>query len=503
MGRNIDPWVPKQLSVWITRKRTTDWVLDRSSGQRRRRETYCWDLSGRVDGIQWQKRFKRAGLAQTWKEQLEADFAAGLAFDLGAKRFVSVPATGTGFTRTVPTVFELTELFYRQHPEWEPKTKILAAMSFNRARRWLLTPGADLNGDDLRAVEDYLENSSFLPDHLNGQQSRNQTIGRDILAANSALADSLTTVQLDSFVARFEVNQRDPRKKVSASTITRFLQPLRACWFWAVTRDDIAVDRNPWLAVRPRRKVKGKNTLSTRRAALAVDTDLVIGINQSFELATACSHHGKWGEVVECFVLIMALSGLRPGEAAGLVWEDLELPPDCETGWVTVRRTHRPVPARWLDSGEDPEWGPLKDRDLTDTRRAPIHPLLVAKLAHHRERFDVGVDGLVFHRNGKPFDADLFARRVWEPGRAALWPLRQDLPPGDPRQPKLARLRRHDLRHAACSWWLREGVDAVVCQRWSGHKTLSVFLDIYQGVAPGREDEGVQKLAKSLPRYYG
>jgi hypothetical protein len=37
-----------------------------------------------------------------------------------------------------------------------------------------------------------------------------------------------------------------------------------------------------------------------------------------------------------------------------------------------------------------------------------------------------------------------------------------------------------------------------VCQRWSGHKTLSVLLDIYQGVAPGREDEGVQKLINSF-----
>jgi integrase len=61
-------------------------------------------------------------------------------------------------------------------------------------------------------------------------------------------------------------------------------------------------------------------------------------------------------------------------------------------------------------------------------------------------------------------------------------------------------LRRHDLRHAACSWWLREGVDAVVCQRWSGHKTLSVFLGVYQGVAPGREEEGVAKLEASVGR---
>jgi hypothetical protein len=39
-----------------------------------------------------------------------------------------------------------------------------------------------------------------------------------------------------------------------------------------------------------------------------------------------------------------------------------------------------------------------------------------------------------------------------------------------------------------------------VCQRWSGHKTLSVFLDIYQGVAPGREEEGVAKLEASAER---
>ena len=142
----------------------------------------------------------------------------------------------------------------------------------------------------------------------------------------------------------------------------------------------------------------------------------------------------------------------------------------------------------------------MKDRDLTDVGRVPVPAPLVVRLRHHRESYGDGPGGLVFHRNSKPFDPDLFARDVWEPGRSALWPLRDDLAPDDPRQPKLARLRRHDLRHAACSWWLREGVDAVVCQRWSGHRTLSVFLDIYQGVAPGREDDGVRRLTASLNR---
>lgn len=266
-----------------------------------------------------------------------------------------------------------------------------------------------------------------------------------------------------------------------------------------MARDDILVERNPFGAIKPRRKVKGKTSAMTGRGALAVDSDLVLSVAQAIALAEACAQEGSWGGVVQCFVLVMALCGLRPGEAVGLLWEDIDLPAGDGPGWLTVRRSHRKVAGRWLDPDEDPEWGPLKDRDIADTRRVPIPPLLVGLLREHRRLYGDGPDGMVFHGNGRPFQMDLFSRNVWEPGRAFLFPSRTDLVATDPRQPKLSRLRRHDLRHAACSWWLREGVDAVVCQRWSGHKTLSVFLDIYQGVAPGREDDGVRKLAAALP----
>jgi hypothetical protein len=35
-------------------------------------------------------------------------------------------------------MFAITDAFYWANPDWEPKTKILAAAAFNRARRWLL-----------------------------------------------------------------------------------------------------------------------------------------------------------------------------------------------------------------------------------------------------------------------------------------------------------------------------------------------------------------------------
>jgi integrase len=496
MARNYpDPWVPRTFRAWVTKQARTKRVADRSTGEIRRRQVDCWDVKGKADGVQWFKRFSKAGLAETWKERAEHDFTRGLPFDLRTKQFVESEAP------EVPaalTVFELTELYFFQHPEWEPNTKSANARSFNRARRWLLEPFVEPNGDELVAVEDYLDHASFLPARFEGRMTERQRAGRRWLEEHSASAASLTSAQIEAFVTRFEVWERNPSRRVSAASMTRYLQPLKACWTWAVSRDDVLVDRSPWVVVRPRRKVKGKSTLAPGRAALAVDADMVLDVPQSLALAEACATEGRWGGVVECFVLVMALCGLRPGEAAGLLCEDIELQEGEGPGWLVVRRSRRPVEERWLDADEDPEWGPLKDRDLTEARRVPVPSLLAAKLRHHLDLYGEGPGGLAFHRNDAAFDRDGFARAVWRPARSKLFPRRDDLAPDDVRQPKLSRLRRHDLRHAACSWWLREGVDAVVCQRWSGHRTLSVFLDIYQGVAPGREDEGVRRLERGL-----
>jgi hypothetical protein len=59
----------------------------------------------------------------------------------------------------------------------------------------------------------------------------------------------------------------------------------------------------------------------------------------------------------------------------------------------------------------------------------------------------------------------------------------------------LGRLRLHDLRHAACSMWLNtSGIEVRVACEWSGHKRLSVFLDIYQGLMPGSQASAKAKL---------
>jgi hypothetical protein len=87
-----DPVLPGKFSSRVTKKSTTEPVRDWRTGQTRRRIVDCWDVRGRADGVLWAKRLRRARLARTWKERLDAGYAAGLPFNLRTEQFVSPPA---------------------------------------------------------------------------------------------------------------------------------------------------------------------------------------------------------------------------------------------------------------------------------------------------------------------------------------------------------------------------------------------------------------------------
>ncbi len=168
-------------------------------------------------------------------------------------------------------------------------------------------------------MDDYLAHASFLPLHLESTMTPVQSAGRAWLQAHSGPCDRLTTMQVEAFAARFEVNQRDTSKRVGVTTIVRFMQPLKSCWAQAVARDDVLVERNPFVAVKPPRKVKGKTSASKASAVLAVDADLVIDVPQAIALAEACGQRGTWGAVVDCFILVAALCGLCAGRGRRIV----------------------------------------------------------------------------------------------------------------------------------------------------------------------------------------
>jgi hypothetical protein len=113
-------------------------------------------------------------------------------------------------------------------------------------------PGAELDGDDLVAVEDYLDHASFLPARLAGQITERQRAWQRWLETHSAPADALTSREIEEFVSRIEMSERKPGTRISAATLTRYLQPLRAAWNWAIARDDVPIDRSPWMCQRSR-----------------------------------------------------------------------------------------------------------------------------------------------------------------------------------------------------------------------------------------------------------
>jgi integrase len=496
-----EPFVPASCSIR---------PASRNSAQTRKRVGVatkahaCWDVRWTVDGRRLFRRFDRAGDAEGFTAELRRGHAMHWQFDPGAKRFID-PAVNrrasdepeedepTDSLEDAETVFSWTQRYWdRKWPVIEPKGRSELARYLNRARLHLVADQP--TGEMADAVKVYLRSSSL--NVAEPETSDASRIGETWLAEHSLPMSGVGRKELTALVKAYAVNQRHVGRRVAPATVRRMVADLRQCWTRAVL--DEVIEMNPWNRVDLDSWTKTRGSRAST-PSLAADAEVVLSPRQVWQLADACVDEGSWGDAVRAFVLVMGFCGLRPSEACGLVVDDLELPGEGH-GWVTIRRSRRQVSDRYLDTDDDPDWGPLKGRHLTETRRVPIPTDMVPAMRAHVDQYAAEADrhALVFQRAGRPFDLANFQRDVWQPARASLFPPAEGLAPDSPLQPKLSRLRRHDLRHSACSMWLRANVDVAVCQRWSGHKQLSVFLDVYQGLIPGREEEGVRRLEATL-----
>lgn len=506
--RPIEPWIPKHCSVFP--------VKPGKKTRRNGKEVPCWDVRWRVDGWEFQMRFTRPSgtseMATKWAEGLARGFVLGWAFDPVSRRFLDPDERGSfaGVSPVAddgeepadnrPTVATTAVAYLRRRwRRWKPKSRQAAVRALERACADLLRAGAPEAPGNLGAYLDWLlQPDRGEPASGAGALASVPEVPEEFRAAADYLSEwslplaDLTWQILEAFLARYEHNQRLPDRSVSDATTQRFVADVRQFVSDATTRNEVV---DPWPALQ--RMTRASKAQPSR--VDPVDAELVLSPEQVWALARACAEHGSWGDVVICFVLVMGLCGLRPGEAIGLRIVDLDLP-DTGPGWLRAWRSPLDVTKRWLDRDEDPDWGPLKRRRIGDSRRPPVPANVAQELKRHLATFCVGAKStsLVFLHNGERFDMDAFVREVWEPAVAALFPADPDLDPDDPGQPKLSKLVRQDLRHAACSLWLNAGVAPKVCQRWSGHATLSVFLDVYQGIIPGSEDDGVTAVERFL-----
>lgn len=173
--------------------------------------------------------------------------------------------------------------------------------------------------------------------------------------------------------------------------------------------------------------------------------------------------------------MTLAMTGLRPGEALALWWEDF----DAEAGTLKVRRA--------LTEGPDgPAFGPCK---ALSARTIRLEPSFVARLQRHRrwqleERLKLGArwvdERLLFATEiGSVLDRHNVATRFRRRCQARKVPAR----------------RLYDLRHSVGTALIASGTDAKTVSEILGHRNVTTTLTHY--VHPRPEDH--RRAMRTLP----
>jgi integrase len=449
----------------------------------------CWDLRIDCDGHRWKDRHYAAGQAQAAKELLESAFRKGHSFDPTTKRFVEPDQLPDA-----PTVFSETLAWWRAH--WsivEPKSRKETLRYICRPIRELVRSGATTPG----GVDAYLTWQLVPPKAPDTPVPAEHAEAAAWLKAASLPVAEADVATWQAYVDRWRVNSRTGRPLAPAS-LNRHLVDIRQMWGWVCALHELP---DPWRMVQANtRSSAGRRNSSTVRP---VDRRIVLAPKHVRELAALCGE-GGFGPLAEVYVLLLGLGGGRPGESAGVEVRDLHFPA-TGVGEIRFKKTHRRgIDAVFLDADDDPEWGPLKGREIQEARSVPIPSGDAHRIGELLK--EVGtVAGPLFPE----WDWDKFGRDVWVPAKELMVVGYADGSSDDEHDDQeraavrsaLSRLRLHDLRHAACSMWLNTpDVEVRVACEWSGHKRLSVFLDIYQGIMPGSQESAKERLDAAWPR---
>jgi integrase len=247
-------------------------------------------------------------------------------------------------------------------------------------------------------------------------------------------------------------------KGLSDSTVRQVYTVLRQAL-------DVAV-RDGLLSVNPAAMVKQPG-VARREARYLTAADVV----RLLDAAKGLRYH--------LAVLLMATTGLRRGEVAGLMWADLDLDRDE----LVVRHTLSRV------DGELALSEPKTDRSR---RRVPLHAGVVTQLRAHRtqqlqERLQAGDQwtdtGAVFATEfGTMVDPRNLLRTVEIAARKA----------------GIEDVGAHSLRHSAAVAWLESGVHIKAAADLLGHASIAITGDLYGHTSDDTARAAVDGLGTAL-----
>lgn len=179
--------------------------------------------------------------------------------------------------------------------------------------------------------------------------------------------------------------------------------------------------------------------------------------------------------------------GLRLGEALGLRWSDVDL----DAGTLAIRTALRRTPVEFREEGE------------------PIYRLVAPKTDRSRRTIQLPAFAIVALRDQRRAQAEvrLAAGLLWLDNDLVFAGLMGGpIPPGSVTrrfQALLAgagvgRLRFHDLRHAAATVMLAQGVELRVISETLGHSSLGMTADVYAGVVPALGRAAAARMDEAL-----
>ncbi|MAU82828.1 MAG: site-specific integrase [Gordonia sp.] len=209
------------------------------------------------------------------------------------------------------------------------------------------------------------------------------------------------------------------------------------------------------------------------------------------ELGTFLDHVGtdRLGALFE----VLALTGMRRGEAVGLRWEDVE------NGEIIVRQqiveTDGTGVACPFCGGEHRQFQFGDPKTASgDHRRIELDSRTLQALLAHRAQQEIERDqwesayddhGLIFCReDGSPIPPANVTAMFHTLSDAA----------------GLRRIRLHDLRHGAASLLLAANVPIAIVSKRLGHSSISITSDTYSHLLPGVGRDAAEAAAALVPR---